>query len=358
MPLSCTKRYLPSLGLALLLVCTATSTGAAQVVATETATIGPVVETVRINGTVSAQRASGISSPVPGLIEACLTEAGDQVAPGDLLVQLDVEAQSLALNRIRAERDQVEVELADAVRRLTEAERLGTQADIAITEVEGRRANVARFKAALAAADAAVAEQEAVVRRHSITAPFAGVVVSRSAEVGEWVNPGEPLLELVATASLWFDFQVPQSHYGRITKDTGILFTFDRQAGQPIRGTISALVPVKDPAARTFLLRAIAPPPYPHPVTPGMSVRGELLIDTGRDSVTVSRDAIIRYPDGRTTVWTLEGTSEGQVARELRVETGVEFDGRVEVVSGLDPGVTVVSRGNESLRPGQKVAVQ
>jgi multidrug efflux pump subunit AcrA (membrane-fusion protein) len=71
----------------------------------------------------------------------------------------------------------------------------------------------------------------------------------------------------------------------------------------------------------------------------------------------VPRDAIIRYPDGRVIVWTLEPGDDGPVVAEQRVETGLTFSGRVEIRAGLAPGARVVVKGNEALQAGQPVRV-
>jgi multidrug efflux pump subunit AcrA (membrane-fusion protein) len=88
-----------------------------------------------------------------------------------------------------------------------------------------------------------------------------------------------------------------------------------------------------------------------------MSARGKLNIDTGRLGVTVSRDALLRFPDGRVTVWVVDPEGDLPVVHERIVSTGFEFDGVVEIVSGLADGDVVVVRGNETLQEGQTVSI-
>ena len=78
-------------------------------------------------------------------------------------------------------------------------------------------------------------------------------------------------------------------------------------------------------------------------------------VPTGRTGVVVSRDAILRTPDGRTVVWLLEKENDGFVVRETTVVTGVQSDGMIEIVEGLTPGLDVVVKGNEALQRGQRV---
>jgi len=327
-------------------------------VAVSEARIQPVVRILPVSGTVTSPRSALLSPSVGGLIDDFAVDAGDTVAAGDILVSLDAELEALALERARATLAQAEAGLAAARRRLAEAERLGSERGIPETEIESRRAEVASDEAALQAASAASRQQQAVVRRHEIRAPFAGAVARRLAEVGEWVNPGDGLLELVAIDGLRYDFRVPQNYYPDVSADTLIEISPDAAPEASIPGDIIAIMPVNDPAARTFLLRAVAAEGHRLPVTPGMSARGALHLDTGREAVVVPRDALIRYPDGRITVWVLQEQGGEATVAEQRVETGLEFDGLVEVRSGIEAGARVVTRGNEALQNGQTVTVQ
>ncbi len=318
----------------------------------------PVVQVVMVSGTVTSPQSAVLSPSVGGLIERIDVDAGDRVEAGALVVALDRELGELSLERARAEQAQAESELEDSRRRLNEARDVGPEKGIAETQIKSLLAETARDEAALQAAAAAARQQEAIVRRHDVRAPFAGVVSERLAEVGEWVSPGDALLELVATDRLRFDFRVPQAYFTSVRTATRVDLTLDAIPGRKVSGRIQAIVPVKDPGARTFLLRVVAEPDSSLAVTPGMSARAEIRIDAGREAVVVPRDALLRYPDGRKTVWVVESGPEGQTVREQRVETGLEFDGFVEIRDSLEAGVAVVTRGNEAMQNGQAVSLQ
>lgn len=350
----CRRRCVPAL--ALLLAGSAWAAGPPIGVATAESV--PIVEVVRVSGTVTSPQSAVLSASVAGLVKTVEVDAGDRVKSGDLIVTLDRELEELALQRARAEAAQAQTALDDARRRLAEAEKIGPSQAIAESAIKSLRAEVARGVATLDAATAAVRQQQAVVRRHEVLAPFAGVISRRIAEAGEWVNPGNGLVELVATDRLRFDFRVPQNYFARLTPDTRVEMRADATPNSPIAGRIQAIVPIKDPGARTFLLRVVAEDNEPRGVTPGMSVQAALRIDAHRRGVVVPRDALLRYPDGRKTVWIVSQANGEATVHEQVIETGVEFDGLVEVPSGLAAGTTVVTRGNEVLRDGQAVSVR
>ena len=328
-------------------------------VAVETVTTTTIVQQVNVSGSVTSPRTAVLSTAVAGLVSGIEVDEGYRVERGDPLLTLDSELAELAYERALAEVRQGETAVADARRRLADAERVGTSRGIAQTEIESLKAEVLSDGAALEATRAAAREQEAVLARHTLTAPFAGVISMRQTELGEWVNPGDGLLELVSTENLRFDFRVAQDYFSALSPETPVEVRLDAAPDSVLAGRIAAIVPVKNPGARTFLVRVVADDPDSEStlITPGMSVRGRLEIDSGRDGVVVSRDAIIRFPDGRQTVWIVDSTGERTTVEERLVETGLEFDGVVEVRAGLVEGDVVVNRGNETLQDGQAVTI-
>ena len=326
----------------------------------ETVSNRAIVRQINVTGTVTSPRTAVLSTAVAGIVSKLAIDEGHRVQTGEALLKLDAELSQLALERALAEVRQQETALADARRRFTEAEEVGTQRGIARTQIESLRAEVSIGEAALVASQAAAREQQAIVDRHTLKAPFAGVISERHAELGEWVNPGDGLLELVATDNLRFDFRVGQDNFVSLSPDTPVEITLDALPERPMSGHIDMIVPVKDPSARTFLVRVLADTndaDGPLWITPGMSARGKLYIDVGRSGVAVSRDAILRFPDGRVTVWVVKTEGDLRVVREQLVSTGFEFGGVVEIVTGLSDGDIVVVRGNETLQENQAVSI-
>ncbi len=317
----------------------------------------PVRESIRLTGSVTAARASNLSPATSGLITAVAVDAGSRVQRGDALLELDPElarwqAQSAAA-AVRAAR----VALDDARRRLEEAQSLAPKQSIAETLVRDLAAEVEEDDAALQRAQAEAGYRDALLARHTLLAPYDGVVAAKLSDVGEWVVPGDAVLELVATSDLRIDFAVAEQYLQRIAPGTAVTFNTALAGAAGGTGTVASVVPVSDPVARTFLLR-VEPAAGGPPLSPGMSVSGRIMLDTGRQSQAVPRDAIIRHPDGRVLVWVVEDSADGPRVSERIVDPGLVFDGLVEIRSGLERGTRVVIKGNEALQVGQRVTVQ
>lgn len=300
----------------------------------ETVAEADILQEVRLNGTANSLRSARLSAAVAGLVESVNVETGSRVTQGELLIGLDDELAGFELAAAGAETDEAQARLAEAQRRLQEARSVGAGRNIAATEVSARESEVAEARSALARLQAERDRMRATLRRHRIEAPFSGVVSQRSSELGEWVAPGDELLRLVDTDNLRLDFQVPQSYYARIS-DSAELRVHD--GAERLAASVESLVPVGDPQARTFLLRAEGPEGFN--VLPGMAVTATLRVASGERGLTVPRDAINRYPEGRTTVWVADAAGDGvYTVSEKRVTTGAAFKGRVEISDGLEGG--------------------
>ncbi|TDG15443.1 efflux RND transporter periplasmic adaptor subunit [Seongchinamella unica] len=314
-----------------------------------------IVEVIQLNGSVSARRNAQLSVATAGLVSRLELDEGDQVKAGQVLLALDAELARQQYRAAMAAQTQASRALADARRRLAEAEELAPKQSIAETVVRDIAAEVAEDEAALDQARAEAGYREGLLDRHQLKAPFAGVITARQVELGEWIVPGDAAFTLVSTDQLRLDFQAPEDYQGKLQTGQPLEFSL---GGRPGRhpATVSATVPASDAQSRTFLVRAL-PDRAVAGMLPGMSVRAEVRLPTGQRGITVPRDAVLRYADGRQIVWVVEREEGRTVASERRVRVGLAFDGEVEIRSGISAGDSVVIEGNEALRNGLAVAV-
>lgn len=306
-----------------------------------------------LTGTVTAIRSARLSVATSGLVATLQVDAGSRVEAGQLLLELDPELAQLQLDSATAQVEQANTALQDARRRLAEARTLIPQRSIAESVVRDIEAEVAGDEAALHQAQAEAGYRRGILQRHQLRAPFDGVVSEKLTELGEWIDPGQPVLGLVALEDVRLDFPVSEDYLADIRPDTPLTFSLSANPDQVFEGSVDTVVPITDPGARTFLLRVLAQNPNQR-LLPGMSVRAQLQLATGRSGMVVPRDAILRFPDGRVVVWTVEAG----IARENLVVTGLGFASLVELSEGLQPGATVVVEGNEALQNGQRVTTR
>ncbi|WP_149194405.1 efflux RND transporter periplasmic adaptor subunit [Luteimonas suaedae] len=329
----------------------------------EEATFG---ERFSLTGTLTAARDAQLSPRVDGLVAHVHVDAGDRVEAGQVLVELDPAVGRQTLARVRAQVAEAEAAAREAERLFAEAQRLGEDQYIAASQVEARASELRLAQAALESAHASAREQAELVERHVLPAPFDGVVAEKLTEAGEWVQRGTPVLSLVATDRVRLDLRAPQERFGQLDGDARVRVFADALGDAPLPARIGARVPVTDPGARTFLLRLLIDDPEAR-LLPGTSARAEIDLPAEAPALAVSRDALLRQPDGGHSLFVIEDAvaedavvEDGEtrpVARRRSVRVLRERDDLVAVSGDLQPGQRVVVRGNEALTDGQPVDV-
>ena len=319
-------------------------------------TVGDSARIMALTGSFTARRAAALSPRLSGLVARVAVDAGDRVAAGQPLVELDDELARLEVRRAQAVLEEQRVALDEAERLRDEARRLGRDRVLPETEVDAREAAAVRARAALSRAEAELATAQARLARHAVIAPFPGTIARKRAEAGEWVETGTPVVELVDEQSLWLDVQAPQQYWPDLGADARARVTVDALPDQAFDARVHARVPVSDPAARTFLVR-LAIGDLPAAVTPGMSARVRFEVPATVDVLQLPRDALIRYPDGTVTVWVIDESGDAPRAREIAVRLGRTLGNQVEILGGLDRIRPVVSRGNEVLSENEPVRI-
>ncbi|WP_298852839.1 efflux RND transporter periplasmic adaptor subunit [uncultured Aquimonas sp.] len=352
---TCLRRWMGSV-LAVLWAATASAQSPALV---ELATVerSPLRETLSLPGSLRAVNDAQLSPRIEGLIAKLEVDAGAQVKAGAPLLRLDDRLARLEVEALEAESAAAVASRDEAQRRVDEAAPLVAQRSLPQTELAARRAALAEAEAAVNAIRARLAAQREHLDRHVLRAPFAGVVAARLVDIGEWVTPSSPVLQLVDLDALRLEVQVPQERFAEIDGNTRVEIEPDTAPGTRIAARIEARVPVSGGSgARTFLLQ-IVPSDADAALLPGTSARAHLSLDRSA-AIGIPRDALLRHPDGGYSVYVAVEAEGALRAQRRPLKLGRESGLRVEVLEGLREGEQVVVRGNESLQEGQAIQVR
>lgn len=160
---------------------------------------------------------------------------------------------------------------------------------------------------------------------------------------------------MVQYDQLQVDAYLPQRYLGQLGEATTVTISKGKQhaANESIPATIDRQVNVVNDNDRTFLLRLA--PQQSHQLVPGASVTANINIRSAEHQLTVPQDAVIRYSDGRTSVWVVIQQQGQPIVRERLVELGQRFNGWVVIDDAVAAGDAVVVRGNEALVDGETV---
>jgi len=214
--------------------------------------------------------------------------------------------------------------------------------------------------ASLKSAKAQVAEQQALVNKKLVRAPFSGRLGIRAVDVGQYVTPGTKLVTVQALDPVYVDFSAPQKSLGKVAPKQKLTLKVDAFPGQPFVGEISSIDPKVDPATRNVQVRATVRNPK-RSLLPGMFATISLAWGEPQRFLTLPQTAISYNPYGNTVFVVEERKSEdgktALVAQQKFVTTGDTRGDQVAVLSGIKEGEAVVTAGQVKLRSGVPVTV-
>ncbi len=290
------------------------------------------VATEEVVGTVRAKLRSVIEAKVSGKIEQMLVVPGQQVKAGELLAVVDAREVQARYDQAVALSQQAEADL----KRLTAL-------------LEQKVLSQSEFDSAQAKARVTVAsrtEAETMLSYTKVTAPFAGVITRKHADVGDLASPGKPLLDMEDSTALRLEADVPEAVVGRLTLGDKLPVRI-AALEKELEGVISEIAPAADSGSRTFLVKLELPG------TTGLRA-GQF----GRVAMPVGETAALRVPASAVTqrgqMELVFIVSDGKAQLRL-VKTGKRLGGEVELVSGVSAGERVVVENVAGLVDGQPV---
>jgi len=252
-------------------------------------------------------------------------------------------------------------ELQDASTELqaTEAQLRGSRAALALAEAGPRQEQIAQAAAAAAVQEAEVERIDDQLAKHTIRAPFTGWVVQLFTEKGQWVARGGLIARIVELATVEIEAQVPESSVATLREGAAVRLEFDSAPDRPWIGTVARIVPQADLLSRSFPVhirlenQVVDGVPV---IKGGMLARAWLPVGATGSVTVVPKDALV-LGGPRPVVFCVDSSAAGTgVVRVAEVSLGAAVGGHVAVRGGVEPGMLVVVRGNERLRPGMQVA--
>ncbi len=324
-----------------------------------------LTQTVPIVGRLVSLRVGDIAARVAGPVESIMVEIGDRVRKGDVIAVLDPEILLAELQLTQSQLAEAGAELKTwaaekqvAATELRRQERLRKSAAFSQAKFEDAQKQVAVAEARVERARANVAIKRSILQRKQIDveyavvrAPYAGVVIRRYTEAGAYVVKGAPFVRLIDDRALEVEAAVPYKRVNGLPPGRKVEFELDD--GSRHQATVRAILPSENPLTRTRTVRLV--PQFNEirrPLAESQSVVVAVPISDDRRVLTVHKDAILKRPSGD-----LVYVVKDSIAEARTVRLGVAIDSRVEVLSGLKEGESVVIRGNERLQPGAKVRV-
>lgn len=304
---------------------------------------------IRVSGPVAAREEMQLGVELSGQrVTGLYVDVGDFVRQGQVLLELDARTLESELQQAQASYREAQAAAALAQANLRRAEPLLAQKYISAGQVDELRA--ARDQANARAATARAALDAAKLRRSyaELRAPDDGIVSKRAVQPGQIVAAGTELIGLIRDGRLEWRAELADAELAAVNVgDPVIVHAPD---GHDVEGAVRAVPPGVDPATRTGTIYADLP--EPDGLRTGAYVPGRILVGNAKALVLPASTVVQR--DGNPYVFTVD--TKG-IAHRVRVRTGTETAGVVEILDGVAPGVQVVDQGAGFLGDGDRVRV-
>jgi membrane fusion protein (multidrug efflux system) len=298
-------------------------------------------------GSLQASQGTNISAEVPGIVEEIYFKQGDNVKLGMPLLQL------------RAKDEQAKLE---ALKATAEINRITYNRNLAQFEVNAiSKQTLDIDKANLEVATANVNQQQALLNKKLIRAPFTGKLGIRLVDVGQYLEAGTAISTLQALDTIFVDFFLPQQALSSLKTGQQITINSDTYPSDSFTGDITVINPIVDTNTRNVQIRATLNNPK-HKLLPGMYVTVSITTGSAQRYITLPRTTITFNSFG-STVYRLENNGQDEkgkaklIAKQSLVTTGATRGDQITILTGVKEGETIVTTGQIKLRNGSPVTV-
>jgi membrane fusion protein (multidrug efflux system) len=319
-----------------------------QTVSTAKAGLSPWQPAIEAVGTLRAVMGADLSLEVSGVVDSISFNSGDDVKAGALLLKL------------RSDDDLAKLVSLQAVADLAEITYQRDQKQFRLQAVS--QATLDTDAANLRNAKAQVTQQQAILDKKSLRAPFAGHLGIRAVDLGQYLGAGTVIVTLQALDPVYLDFFVPQQAVDQIKLGQDVAVKIDAFKNETFHGKITSLNPKVDPSSRNIQIRATLENPQ-HRLLPGMYATVNIATGAPHDYITLPQTAITYNPYGDT-VYVVEGQTgetggkqSHLVARQTFVTTGPTRGDQVAILKGVNAGDTIVTAGQLKLHNGSPVLI-
>lgn len=311
-------------------------------------------------GTVQAFNTVTVRSRVDGQIDRIAFTEGQEVAAGDVLVQIDSRPLQAALDQARATKARDEAQLANARHDFERFSALAQREFASRQSVDSQKSLVGQLEAAVQGDQAAINNAQVQLGYTTIRSPIAGRVGIRQVDAGNIVHANDAggLVTITQIHPISLMFTPPQDvldEVNRAQNEAPLKIQAIKRDGVTLlgEGTLALIDNQIDTTTGTMRLKATFPN-RDNALWPGQFVAARAVVGVRHDAVTVPAQAVQRGPDG-----TFAYVIKPDRTVEMRlVKIGAAQNGRVVIEQGLAAGENIVVDGQYKLQPGSHVDVQ
>ena len=307
-----------------------------------------LTRSIAFSGSVAPLVQTTVKSKVPGEVNRVLVREGETVAAGQLLAQIDTLDLQSRLDAQAASLEEARARLTIADKNRVNNQQLLNQRFISQNAYDTTQSVYEAGVALVNSQEAQLRIARKALEDAAVRAPFAGIVARRMAHAGEKVNVDSPLFTLVDLGRMEIEAPAPAAEVPAIKVGQPATFRVDGFGERAFHGKVERINPVADANSRAITLY-ISVDNRDGLLKGGMFTKGQIVLDETRKSAVIPA-AAVREESGQMYVFTIEG---GKIARRpVQVGFTEPQQGLVEVRSGLEQGLNVVSARVSGLKAG------
>ena len=300
------------------------------------------VPRLRAVGSLDATNGISVAAEVSGVIKEIVFTSGERAEQGAILIRLDDAVDRAALDALRAERRLAQI-------------KFNRSKDLLKKQVTSK-SEYDEAQALYEAALARVAEQEAVINKKVIRAPFSGLLGISLVDIGQFLEPGDHIVSLQAMDPIHVDYTLPERYLHQVAAGQEVEVSVEAMPGEIFRGVVSAIDADVNRATRTLKIRATLPNSEQR-LRPGMFAEVQTLHAESQQVLTIPRTAV-SYNTYGDFVYLVETQNDGTLrVKRHQVVSGETRAGRVAILQGVEAGDRVVRAGLVKLREGMPVKI-
>ena len=311
-----------------------------------------ISETYIVTSRIAPFKSDTISVKSPGPIEDVYVEVGDFIKKEDVLLKIEND-------ELEADKNNKEGELSESLARLELEEKKLERLKILKKSPSFKRAEyedqINIVKAAegnLIKITSQYNKAKIIYDDATLKAPYSGVISKRLVTKGNYVNIGTPVFEIVNNEQFEIEANIPSDKIPLLNKKKEAEIIFPD--GKILKSSFRSIVPKENPNTRTVIVRF--KPLFDQKksnllINQNMNLK--IFLKSKKPIKTIIKDALL-IKNGNTVVYVIEDN----IAKLKTVKTGIPYQNSIEIIKGLNEGEKVVTRGNERLRPNQKVQIE
>ena len=319
-------------------------------VSTTTATTMNLNEEDSVMGMIYSRSSPDIAAEVSGRVISVIADIGDTVDKGQVLAQIDSEKYDLQLAQSKAEIARLSALLVNQELDLKRAEKLFKDSLVSEEMVDRTRAEFTALSEQINAANAQLRNSERLIEETKIKAPIKTQVSAKHIDIGDFVQNGMIVYELVDTKNLRVALSFPEYQSLKLKKGLKVFLTTPTSKDQNVETIIKEIKPNVNSNNRS--ITAIVDFDNPGSWVPGASTQARIILSTYEDAVVLPQLAVVRRSIGDV-VYLIQNDT----AVEQQVDTGLEKDGFIHIKSGLKHGDIVALDGAGFLTNGTQIKI-